>query len=439
MKQNMLKKKDIILSNSHYVAPIGHHNVMVVGGTGMGKTRFYVKPNILQMNASFVVMDPRKEILSSVGNTLKNNGYKIKVLNFTNPHKNTDSYNPLEYINDEYDVNTLVRCIIMNTATERYNEDSFITVCGKYLLNAIMLYIAFHCSDEEKNFFKVIHILNEIGEDFEGNYELFEKCPHDSLVYKYYTEFNKVSGFSKKETAISLKTRLGGLYNIYSDKLTDNAALFSSHMAKLMSKNTLEFENMGIEKTALFIVPSIIDNMSHWQNILISMLYTQIININKDCPGKHYIPIHLIMDEFSNYGVIPNFAYELITLNQNNMSVSILLQDTYQLLNLYKDEWKEIMFQCDFKIFFGGSSSETLDYFSSLEKQKTKHSLLNFNKNREKVVLNRLTKLPPNKCVVYYPFSLRKKRMFIDKKYRYETHPNYNQTGDYHIKEICNY
>ena len=412
--KKLLVSDNIILSNN-MSAPLRNNKVMVAGAAGSGTANYYIKPNMLQMNASFVVIDPRGEIFYSIGNTFKNNGYKVKVVNLLDMSF-SDYYNPLDYVKTEKDVKELIDCLFENTEGIR-KEDKFFKNCECLLLSACVLYLIDFCPDEsKKNFAKVLNMISsaqvdELNPNAKSPLDLlFDKCPKDSLAWKYY------SAFKKAGTLITDKIIASCSIILYPFK--------TKSFAELTKKDTLEIEKFKDEKTVLFIISS----MSKTEfNFIVSVLCLQILNmynIRQAENSSSDIPIHLFMNNFINCGKIPNLLYYFAT--GQDISISIILQDISQLETIYPNVWKEIMDEFENLVFFGPTNETTTDFLKNKMKNRNKFYNL-FSKNSFII--------PAEKCIVCKGNQKPK----TDKKYDYIKHPYFENTGDYDIKNSCNY
>lgn len=424
---------------------IGNNSIVVVGGAGTGKSRFLIKPNILQMNASFIVTDPSGEMIQSVGTVLKNHGYKIKIFNISDmAHSNC--YNPLKYIRDEAGVNMVIECLINNTTNGKNNEDFWVKA-EKLLYSACIFYLIDFCKDDsKKNFAGVMNMVNSSKVD-ENNPNakspldlLFEKCPKNSLAWKYYKAFKQAAGKTLKSIIITCVTRL--------------QPFMTPQVVNLTKTDNLEIENIGNEKTALFVITPQADRTYAF---LASMLYSQIFetlyyigeqkNAKTGNPALP-IPVRCMMDEFANIGEVPEFPSKLATMRKYNISAMVVLQYIAQIEAMYKDDWKTLVGNCSTSIFLGSSEPNTLKYFSErlgkkTIKSKSRGSSKGKNSGSENISLTarevetaeELGRMPPDECVVY-TMNMRPVR---DKKYKYENHPYYKQTADYDSKYNFNY
>lgn len=421
-------------------AMIGNNNVLVVGGSGAGKSRFLIKPNLLQMNASFVTTDPSGEIIASVGQTLVDHGYKVKIFNISDM-EHSNCYNPLHYIRNEAGVAMLIDCFIRNTTDDNEGKgDQFFTNAERLLYSACIFYLKDHCTDEsKKNFANVVKMVNSSAVD-ENNpmaYKspldaMFEKLPKSSLAKKFYTAFKQASGKTLKSIIISCMTRL--------------QPFMTPQVVNLTKTDELELDKIGDEKTALFII---VPQTDKTYNFLASMLYSQLFETlyhigeqQKANGGSEMlkIPVRCLMDEFSNIGEVPEFPSRLSTMRKYNISATVVLQDLSQIEAMYKDSWRTLVGNCSSLVFLGTQETTTLKYFSEMLGKKTvkdrsqtlnrgtrSGSGKNFqNKGREVLMIDEMARLDPKECIVFTQ-SL---RPVLDKKFKYETHRLYDQTAD---------
>lgn len=434
----------MILSNNFY-RPInsrkliGNNNVLVVGGAGSGKSRFVIKPNVLQMNASYVITDPSGEMIYSLGDSLKKNGYKIKIFNISDM-QHSNCYNPLHYIRDEAGVNMLIDCFIKNTTKDGAKGDEFFTNAERILYSACIFYLTEHCQDESrKNFGSIINMINSSAVD-ENNPnakspldKLFDGLPKDSLAWKSYKSFKQAAGKTLKSIIISCVTRL--------------QPFLTPQVANLTKYDNLELEKIGDEKTALFIITPQADRTYAF---LASMLYSQLFETlynkgenQKKAGGSEqmHIPVRCLMDEFANIGEVPEFPSKLSTMRKYNISATVILQDISQIEAMYKDEWKTLVGNCSSIVFLGSQEPNTLKYFSemlgkttvknkgrgnSMGKQKSASQNIT-NTARDLRSADELGRMAPDMCIVF----TQNKRPVLDQKYNYERHPRYHLTADY--------
>ena len=343
-------------------------NVMVVGGSGSGKTRFYAKPNVMQANTSFVILDPKGEILRDTGNLLKAKGYKIKVLDLINMHL-SHCYNPFAYLNDDKDVLKLVTNLIRNTTPKGSNtNDPFWERSETALLEALILYLLYEAPKNEQNFPMVMEMIAaaEVREDDETYQspldELFERLAMrepEHLAVKQYNIFKLAAGKTAKSILISLGVRLEK-FNL-------------STIAGITTADEMELPSIGEKKTALFAV--IPDNDSSF-NFIVGMLYTQLFQslmylADYKYGGRLPIHVHFVMDEFANVALPDEFDKLLSTMRSREISVSIILQNLAQLKALFKDTWESILGNCDEFLYLGGNEQSTHKYVSEFLGKET--------------------------------------------------------------------
>ncbi|WP_418790373.1 VirD4-like conjugal transfer protein, CD1115 family [Phosphitispora sp. TUW77] len=343
-------------------------NVLVVGGSGSGKTRFYAKPNVMQANTSFVVLDPKGEILRDTGNLLKANGYEIKVLDLINMHM-SHCYNPFAYLKDDKDVLKLVTNLIRNTTPKGSNtNDPFWERSETALLEALILYLLYEAPKEEQNFPMVMEMIAaaEVREDDE-NYqspldELFERLEMrepEHLAVKQYNIFKLAAGKTAKSILIGLGVRLEK-FNL-------------TTLAGITTVDEMELSSIGEKKTALFA--AIPDNDSSF-NFIVGMLYTQLFQslmylADYKHGGRLPVHVHFVMDEFANVALPDEFDKLLSTMRSREISVSIILQNLAQLKALFKDTWESIVGNCDEFLYLGGNELSTHKYVSELLGKET--------------------------------------------------------------------
>lgn len=367
-----LKKNKILTQNVRIGLDGRKHkrnlNVLVVGGSGSGKTRFYAKPNVMQANTSFVVLDPKGEILRDTGSLLKAKGYEIKVLDLINMHL-SHCYNSFSYLQDDKDVLKLVTNLIRNTTPKGSNtNDPFWERSETALLEALILYLLYEAPPEEQNFPMVMEMIAaaEVREDDETYQspldELFERLQMrepDHLAVKQYNIFKLAAGKTAKSILISLGVRLEK-FNLAS-------------IAGITTTDELELSSIGERKTALFAV--IPDNDSSF-NFIVGMLYTQLFQqlyflADHVYDGRLPVHVHFVMDEFSNVALPDEFDKLLSTMRSREISVSIILQNLAQLKALFKDTWESIVGNCDEFLYLGGNEQSTHKYVSELLGKET--------------------------------------------------------------------
>ena len=412
-------------------------NVLVVGGSGSGKTRFFVKPQIMQMHSSYVVTDPKGGLLCETGKMLQKNGYRIKVLNTIN-FKKSMRYNPFAYIHSEKDVLKLVTCLMQNTKGEGKGSDPFWEKAEQLLYTALIGYIWLEAPEEEKNFNTLIEMINamevrEDDEDFENQVdiifrELKEKNPSHFAV-RQYAKYRLAAGKTAKSILVSCGARL--------------AVFDIAELREVTAYDELELDTLGDRKTVLFLIMSDTDDSF---NFLISMCYTQLFNLLCEKADDVYggrLPVHVrcLIDECANIGQIPKLEKLIATIRSREISACLVLQAQSQLKAIYKDNADTIIGNCDSRLFLGGSEPTTLKELSaSLGKETI--DIANTSENRGKEVshglsfqklgkdlasVDELSVLDGGKCIL----QLRGVRPFLSDKYDITKHPNYKYLSDY--------
>ena len=412
-------------------------NTVVIGGSGAGKTRFYAKPNIMQCNTSFVVLDPKGEIIRSVGHLLEDNGYVIKVIDLIDMSKSL-GYNPFHYIQSDKDVLKLITNLIRNTTPKGSSpNDPFWEKSETALLEALMLYLYHYAPEDEQNFTMVMEMLNyaevkEDEEDYESPLdELFkrlEMIDSNSLALKQYKIYKQAAGKTAKSILISVGVRL--------------AAFNLEELASLTKYDEMELEQIGERKTALFaIIP---DNDSTF-NFVVGMLYTQLFQMlyyqaDYVHGGELPVPVHFLMDEFANVALPDEFDKLLSTMRSRQIFVSIILQNLAQIKALYKDSWESILGNCDETYYLGGNEQSTHKYISELLGKETLDTNTygksegrsgNYSTNyqqtgRELLTADEVRLLNSNYGLLF----IKGERPVKDKKYDLLKHPNIKQTLD---------
>lgn len=412
-------------------------NVLVIGGSGAGKTRFYCKPNIMQANTSFVVLDPKGEILRDTGYLLEKKGYKIKVLDLINMDRG-HCYNPFRYIQMDNDVQKLVTNIFKSTTPKgSQSQDPFWDTAASELLLALMFYLKYEAPEEEQNFPMVMEMLRagDVKEE-EENYispldmlfnELEEKNPNH-IALKYYKDYRSGSAKTIKSIQITLAAKLEK-FNLDS-------------VASMTQTDELDLQSMGKEKVALFaIIP---DNDSSF-NFLVSILYTQLFQhlfyiADYEFGGALPVPVHFVMDEFANVALPDDFSKILATMRSRQVSVSIILQNLASLKALFEKDWESIVGNCDEFLYLGGNEQSTHKYVSELigkESIDTNTYNRNTGKNgsyttnyqqtgRELMTPDEVRMLDNSDAILF----IRGERPIKDKKYNILKHPNVALTTD---------
>ena len=413
-------------------------NVLVVGGSGAGKTRFYAKPNLMQCNTSFIVADPKGEMLRSIAPLLIEKGYDIKVFNLIEP-ENSDGYNPFVYIRKDEDVIRLISNLIQNTTPKNAQQnDPFWEKSEIALDSALMLYLLHEAPPEEQTFEMLMFLIENAAtvEDDEDGYQspvdilfngLEEEKP-EHIAVKQYKIFKQASGKTAKSILISAAVRL--------------AAFNLPEIAKMTSYDNLDIGSLGERKRAIFCV--IPDNDNSF-NYLVGMLYTQAFqalyfNADSNHGGELPVPVHSVMDEFANVALPDNFERILATMRSRRISVSIIIQNMAQLKALFKDSWENITGNCDTLLYLGGNEQSTHEYISKMLGKETidtrtrgitkgQHGSSNTNyqnAGRELLTLDEVRLLDNSNALIF----IRGERPLIDKKFDILSHPNIAKTAD---------
>lgn len=413
-------------------------NVLVIGGSGSGKTRFFVKPNLMQMTTSYCVTDPKGTILVECGKMLQKGGYKIRSLNTIN-FKKSMHYNPFAYIRSEKDILKLVNVIIANTKGdgEKSGEDFWVKA-ERLLYCALIGYIYYEAPEEEKNFITLLDLINasEAREDDE-NYKspvdmLFDRLAErepEHFAVKQYVKFKQAAGKTLKSILISCGARL--------------APFDIKELRDLMEYDELELDTLGDEKTALFVIISDTDDTF---NFVVAIMYSQLFNLLCDKADNEYggrLPVHVrcLLDEFSNIGQIPKFEKLIATIRSREISACIILQAQSQLKAIYKDNADTIIGNCDTTLFLGGKEKstlkelsetlgkETIDMYNTSETRSNQNSYgTNYQKlGKELMSQDELSVMDGGKCIL----QLRGVRPFLSDKYDITKHPRYKMLSDY--------
>ena len=415
-------------------------NVLVVGGSGSGKTRFWLKPNLLQCHSSYVVTDPKGSIVVECGNALLKNGYKLKILNTIN-FKKSMHYNPFAYVHSEKDILKLVTTLMTNTKGEGSGGDPFWEKSERLLLTALIAYLHYEAPVEEQNFATLLEMLNtmqvlEDDEEYQNPVDLlFEelaKKKPNSFAGRQYKLYKLAAGKTAKSILISCGARL--------------APFDIQELRDLTMYDELQLDTLGDKKTALFLIMSDTDSTF---NFLISMVYTQLFNLLCDKADDVYggkLPIHVrcLIDECANIGQIPNLEKLVATIRSREISACLVLQTRSQLKAIYKDNADTIVGNMDSQIFLGGSEpttlkdlsemlgKETIDSFNTSDTRGNSPSYgTSFQKlGHELLSRDELAVLDGGKCIL----QLRGVRPFLSDKYDLTQHPNYKLTSDYDSK-----
>ena len=412
-------------------------NVLVVGGSGSGKTRFWLKPNLLQCHSSYVVTDPKGTIVLECGNAMLKNGYKVKILNTIN-FKKSMHYNPFAYVHSEKDILKLVTTLMTNTKGEGAGGDPFWEKSERLLLTALIAYLHYEAPAEEQNFATLLEMLNtmqvlEDDEEYQNPVDLlFEelaKKKPNSFAGRQYKLYKLAAGKTAKSILISCGARL--------------APFDIQELRDLTMYDELQLDTLGDKKTALFLIMSDTDSTF---NFLISMVYTQLFNLLCDKADDVYggkLPIHVrcLIDECANIGQIPNLEKLVATIRSREISACLVLQARSQLKAIYKDNADTIVGNMDSQIFLGGSEpttlkdlsemlgKETIDAFNTSDTRGNSPSYgTTFQKmGHELLSRDELAVLDGGKCIL----QLRGVRPFLSDKYDLTQHPNYKLTSDY--------
>ena len=411
-------------------------NVLIVGGSGSGKTRFFIKPQIMQCHSSYCITDPKGSLVCETGKMLQTNGYKIKILNTINFSKSMH-YNPMAYIHSEKDILKLVTCLIANTKGEGKGGDDFWVKAETLLYTALIGYIHYEAPEEERNFNTLIEMINsmevrEDDEDFKNPVDLMfdelkARNPNHFAV-RQYAKFKLSAGKTAKSILVSCGARL--------------AVFDIAELREVTAYDELELDTLGDRKTALFLIMSDTDDSF---NFLISMCYTQLFNLLCEKADDVYggrLPVHVrcLIDEAANIGQIPKLEKLIATIRSREISACLVLQAQSQLKAIYKDNADTIIGNCDARLFLGGSEpptlkelsaalgKETIDTFNTGESRgrEVSHSL-NYQKlGKELASVDELSVLDGGKCIL----QLRGVRPFKSDKYDITGHPNYKYLSD---------
>ena len=437
----ILTETERLTMNSRPKAPkyARNKNVIVIGGSGSGKTRFYVKPQLMQMtdHVSYVVTDPKGTIIVECGKMLVNGGYRIKVLNTIN-FKKSMHYNPFHYIRSEKDILKLVNTIIANTKGEgEKSTEDFWVKAERLLYSALIGYIWYEAPEEEQNFSTLLEFINasetrEEDEEFNNAVdELFEELEADNpehFAVRQYRKYKLAAGKTAKSILISCGARL--------------APFDIQELREIMSYDEMELDMIGDQKTAMFVIISDTDDTF---NFVVAIMYTQLFNLLCDKADDEHggrLPYHvrLLLDEFSNIGQIPKFDKLIATIRSREISASIILQSQSQLKTIYKDAAETITGNCDTVLFLGGKESstlkeisetlgkETIDLYNTSDTRGTSQSYgLNYQKTgKELMSRDELAVMDGNKCIL----QLRGVRPFLSNKYDITKHKRYKELAD---------
>lgn len=418
-------------------------NVMVIGGSGSGKTRFFVKPNLMQMHSSYVVTDPKGTLVLECGKMLERNGYEIKILNTIN-FKKSMRYNPFAYLKSEKDILKLVQTIIANTKGEgEKSTEDFWVKAEKLYYTALIGYIWYEAPKEEQNFTTLLAMIDasEVREEDENfknavdyMFEALEKEKPNHFAVKQYKKYKLAAGKTAKSILISCGARL--------------APFDIQELRDLMKEDELELDTLGEKKTALFVIISDTDDTF---NFVVSIMYSQLFNLLCDKADDEYggrLPVHVrcLLDEFANIGLIPKFEKLIATIRSREISACIILQAQSQLKSIYKDNADTIVGNCDSTLFLGGKErttlkelseslgKETIDLYNTSETRSNQKSFgLNYQKTgKELMSQDEITVMDGGKCI----YQLRGVRPFLSDKFDITKHKNYKFLEDYDKRNI---
>lgn len=418
-------------------------NVLVIGGSGSGKTRFFVKPNLMQMHSSYVVTDPKGTLVLECGKMLERNGYEIKILNTIN-FKKTMRYNPFAYLKSEKDILKLVQTIIANTKGEgEKSTEDFWVKAEKLYYTALIGYIWYEAPKEEQNFTTLLAMIDasEVREEDENfknavdyMFEALEKEKPNHFAVKQYKKYKLAAGKTAKSILISCGARL--------------APFDIQELRDLMKEDELELDTLGEKKTALFVIISDTDDTF---NFVVSIMYSQLFNLLCDKADDEYggrLPVHVrcLLDEFANIGLIPKFEKLIATIRSREISACIILQAQSQLKSIYKDNADTIVGNCDSTLFLGGKErttlkelseslgKETIDLYNTSETRSNQKSFgLNYQKTgKELMSQDEITVMDGGKCI----YQLRGVRPFLSDKFDITKHKNYKLLEDYDKRNI---
>ena len=418
-------------------------NVLVIGGSGSGKTRFFIKPNLMQMHSSYVVTDPKGTLIIECGKMLERNNYSIKVLNTIN-FKKSMKYNPFAYLRSEKDILKLVQTIIANTKGEgEKSSEDFWVKAEKLYYTALIGYIYYEAPKEEQNFTTLLAMIDasEVREEDENfknavdyMFEALEKEKPNHFAVKQYKKYKLAAGKTAKSILISCGARL--------------APFDIQELRDLMSEDELELDMLGDRKTALFVIISDTDDTF---NFVVAMMYSQLFNLLCDRADDVYggrLPIHVrcLLDEFSNIGQIPKFEKLIATIRSREISACIVLQAQSQLKANYRDHADTISGNCDSTLFLGGKEKttlkelsetlgkETIDLYNTSETRSNQNSYgLNYQKTgKDLMSQDEITVMDGGKCIL----QLRGVRPFLSEKFDITKHKNYKLLEDYDKRNL---
>ena len=414
-----------------------NHNVLVVGGSGSGKTRFYIKPNLMQADCSYVVCDPKGETYRAVGGLLEEQGYEVTIINLLDM-ENSDGYNPFRYLHSDIDAIKLVTTLIQNTTPKGTQQtDPFWEKAETALLTAFILYLMHEAPPEEQNFAMVMYLVEnaatkEDDENYKSPVDLIfddlEQVEPDHIAIKEYKVFKQAGGKTAKSILVGTAVRL--------------AAFNLKSFAKLTERDDLSLATLGDRKRAVFAV--IPDNDTSF-NYLVGMLYSQAFQelyyaADNFYGGRLPIPVRFMMDEFANCALPEDFERILSTCRSREISINIVVQNMAQLKALFKDSWENVTGNCDIMLYLGGNEASTHEYISKaigketidtrthgITKGRSGSSNTNYQNTGREIFMPDEVRMLDNRYALLF---IRGKRPLMDKKYPIQKHPNFNKTAD---------
>jgi len=415
-----------------------NNNVLIIGGSGSGKTRFYVKPNLMQMHSSYIVTDPKGSIVKECGKMLADNGYKVKVLNLINMDQ-SDHYNPFLYIREEKDILKLINNLITNTnSPNSKTSGDFWEKAETALLQALFGFVHFEAAPGERNMGTVMEMLRmaEVREDDEGFKSaldiMFDDLKAENsnhFACKQYDIYRLAAGKTAKSILVSLGVRL--------------SPFFIQALNDLVADDTIDLDMIGSEKTALFVI---LPDSDKTFNFMAAIMYQQLFDLLFYKADNQYggrLPYHVrfLLDEFANIGQIPNFETYIATMRGREISVNVVLQNVAQLKGIYKDNWETITGNCDTLLFLGGKEQSTLEYISKMigkttidhkgmsesKGQNASYSLQHQIIARDLITPDEVGRMDGRECIV----SIRGEKPFKSRKYDIKRHPRYKLLSDY--------
>ncbi len=415
-----------------------NNNVLIIGGSGSGKTRFYVKPNLMQMHSSYVVTDPKGSIVKECGKMLLDNGYQVKVLNLINMEQ-SNHYNPFLYIREEKDILKLINNLITNTnSPSSKSAGDFWEKAETALLQALFGFVHFEAAPEERNMGTVMQMLRmaEVREDDESFKSaldiMFEDLKAENpnhFACKQYDIYKLAAGKTAKSILVSLGVRL--------------SPFFIQALNDLVADDTIDLDMIGSERTALFVI---LPDSDKTFNFMAAIMYQQLFDLLFYKADNQYggrLPYHVrfLLDEFANIGQIPNFETYIATMRGREISVNVVLQNVAQLRGIYKDNWETITGNCDTLLFLGGKEQSTLEYISKMigkttidhrgmsesKGQNASYSMQHQIIGRDLITPDEVGRMDGRDCIV----SIRGEKPFKSGKFDIKRHPQYKQLSDY--------